>query len=355
MSDKLRIVLIGAGGFGGYHLRTWKEVEQAEVVGVYDISAEAARKAAAQYELSRVYESLDAVLVDREVDAVDVCVPNKVHARVAIAAMEAGKHCLCEKPLAASPDDIRSMIAARDATGRLLMTAQHMRFEQRSVAFKRMIDAGALGEVYYTRAHWLRRRMLPVTPGFLRREFSGGGPCIDIGVHVLDLAMHFMGFPRPTAVSAISVRRLAGDAGRFNEWGEYNAEEMNVEDFAAGFVRFDNGAALTIEVSWMLNVEERESYGVDLYGIEGGGRWPGLQFNREAQGLLINERVVNADEGKGHRNEMRAFVAAVRAGGPSPVPAEQSLSVSRVLEAFYRSASMGREVWLDEAGGCDSA
>ncbi len=349
MSDKLRVAVIGTGGFGGYHLRTWQEVEEAQVVGVYDISAEAARKAAALYDLPKAYESLDDVLADGEVDAVDVCVPNKVHAQVAIAAMEAGKHCLCEKPLAASPDEIHSMIAARDATGRLLMTAQHMRFEQRSAAFKRVIDAGGLGEVYYTRAFWLRRRMLPVTPGFLRKEFSGGGPCIDIGVHVLDLAMHFMGFPRPTAVSAISVRRLAGDAGRFNEWGTYNAEDMNVEDFAAGFIRFDNGAALNVEVSWMLNMEERESYGVDLYGIEGGGRWPALHFNRETDGLLINERVINADEGKGHRNEMRAFVAAVRTGGPSPVPAEQSLQVSKILEAMYRSAETGREVRLDGA------
>jgi predicted dehydrogenase len=346
MPEKLRVALIGAGGFGGYHLRTWKEVEDARVVGVYDIAREAARKAAALHELPKAYASLEAVLADAEVDAVDVCVPNRAHAQVAIAAMEAGKHCLCEKPLAAAPAEIERMIAARDAAGRILMTAQHLRFEQRSVAFKRIIDAGRLGEIYYTRAFWLRRRMLPVTPGFLSKEQSGGGPCIDIGVHVLDLAMHLMGFPRPVAVSAISVRRLAQDAGRFNEWGPYDVEKMNVEDFAAGFIRFDNGAALSLEVSWMLNMEQRESYGVHLFGSEGGGRWPDLTFSREQDGLLIDEHITNADEGHGHRNEMQAFVRAVHADGPSPVPAEQSLTVARILEAMYRSAETGREVRL---------
>ena len=345
-SDSMKVALIGTGVIGKIHLDQWRQVEQAEVVGVFDVSAESARQAAEKFEVEVVYESLEHAVADRAIDAVDICVPNKAHTTTVIAALDAGKHVICEKPLAATSAEIEQMIAARGRAKKLLMTAQHLRFEERSAAFKKMVDAGRLGEIYYARAFWLRRRMLPTTHGFIRKEQSGGGPCLDIGVHVLDLALHFMGFPKPISVTGVADCKLAKRAGVFNEWGEFDPADLDVEDFAAGMIRFENGAALTLEVSWMLNMDEDETYGVHLFGNDGGGRWPELRFSHEHDGLLIDERISNIRQNHGHRNELREFTQAVRDGGPSPVAAEESLVVARILEALYASAEQGSEAEL---------
>lgn len=345
-SDTLQVALIGTGGIGELHLDQWRQVDHAEVSGVFDVSAESARRAAENFEVETVYESLEDAVADEAIDAVDICVPNRAHTAAVITALDAGKHVICEKPLAATSAEIEQMIAARDRAEKLLMTAQHLRFEERSAAFKKMVDAGRLGEVYYARAFWLRRRMLPTTPGFIRKEQSGGGPGIDIGVHALDLALHFMGFPKPISVTGVADCKLAKREGVFNEWGEFDAADFDVEDFAAGMIRFENGAALTLEVSWMLNIDEDESYGVHLFGENGGGRWPELKFSHEHDGLLLDEQISNIRENHGHRNELREFTRAVRDGGPSPVPAEESLVVARILEALYASAAQGSEAAL---------
>jgi len=345
-TEAVRIVLIGAGGIGRYHARIWQEMPEAKLVGVYDVVRQAAERAARDFNVPRVYSSLDEALAEPKADAVDVCTPNRAHTPVVVAALGAGKHCLCEKPLAISSDEIREMIAARDRSGRLLTTIQHLRFEQRSIALKRLIDAGTLGEIYYTRAWWLRRRMAPVTPGFLKKEQAGCGPGADLGVHALDLAMHFMGHPEPVAVTGFTACKLARQPDVANQWGRYRPDDFEVEDFAAGFVRFANGAALSLEVSWLLNICEPELYGVWLHGTAGGAHWPTIRLNSVREGLLLDTQVVSDTGTDGHKNQLAAFCEAVRTGGPSPIPAEQSLRVARVLEGLYRSAESGREVRL---------
>lgn len=344
--DLVRVVLIGTGGFGKAHARLWQQTPGAELVGVYDSAPEVAQQAAEKLELKRVYRSLEEAVGEPRADAVDVCTPNRAHAPVAIAALDAGKHCLCEKPLAPTAEEIRRMIVARDRSGKLLMTAQHMRFEQRSLALKKLIDAGDLGRVYYARARWLRRRMAPTTPGFLSREQAVHGPGLDLGVHVLDLAMHFMGHPKPTAVSGFTARELARQQNVGNQWGQYRSEDFEVEDFAAALIRFAGGAALTLEVSWLFNMSEPETCAVSLHGTGGGACWPDLRLNCVREGLLVNSQIISNTADEGHKNELEAFCDAIRGGGRSPVPAEQSLTIARILEALYASAESHREVRL---------
>jgi len=344
--ERVRVAVVGTGGIGRYHIRLWQELPTAEVVGVFDPDAKAAREAAERYGVKRIYGALAEAVGDPKVDLVDICSPNMFHREGVVAALEAGKHCLCEKPLAVTPAEIEAMIAARDRSGKLLMTAQHLRFEQRSQALKRLIDAGRLGDVYYTRACWLRRRFAPVTPGFLRRQQAGRGAGTDIGVHVLDLAMHFLGHPRPVSVSGVTARHLAQRPDVANEWGAFRAADFEVEEFAAGFIRFENGAALSLEVSWLLNMLEKEHYGVWLYGTEGGAQWPELKLSSVQDGLLVDTTIVSQTGGDGHKNELAACADAVLHGKPSPVPAEQSLTVARMLAALYESAETGREVRL---------
>lgn len=345
-SDQVRVVLLGTGDIGRYHLKLWREVERAAVVGVYDVSAEAAQAAAKEYSVPKVYGSLKEAVADSDANAADICVPNNFHLPVVLAALQAGKHCLCEKPLAVAPREIEQMIAARDSAEKLLMTAQHFRFDGRTAALKKMIDAGRLGEVYYARAWWLRRRMVPGRPGFLSKSQAGGGPCVDIGVHVLDLAMHLLGHPKPVSVTGVAACKLAKRPGLYNVWERYDPKDFEVEDFAAGFVRFESGLCLALEAAWTLNMVENEVRNVSLFGTEGGAQWPDLKFSHEQDGLLVNSAITNVKGDDGHLNELKVFCESIRAGGPSPVPAEQGLTTARILEGLYESGATGREVRL---------
>jgi len=346
-AETVRVVIVGTGGIGKCHLRQWNELPDVQVVGAFDTNTDAAQRAAKQFNVPRVYKSLDEIVALSEVDAVDVCTPNMFHKEGVLAALQAGKHCLCEKPLAVHPDDIREMIAARDKSGKILATIQHMRFEDRTRALKRTIDAGRLGDVYYSRAWWLRRRMAPNTPGFIRKEQAGYGPGMDLGVHVLDLAMHLLDHPQPHSVTGIAPCMLGRRPDVANQWGSWKPEDFQVEDFAAAFIRFKNGSALSLEVSWLLNMIEPERYSVWLHGTEGGACWPDLNIAHVQDDLLVDSRITSDLKSDGHKNEMAAFLDAIRNGGPSPVPTEQSLTVARILAALYESAESGHEVLLD--------
>ncbi|MBN2448893.1 MAG: Gfo/Idh/MocA family oxidoreductase [Lentisphaeria bacterium] len=345
---KLKVGLVGCGGISRVHFNGWDRLyPECEVTAICDILPAALERRGGEFEIPREQWYLDHrdMLRNADIDAVDVCVPNGVHAEIAINALKAGKHVICEKPLAPTPAEIRRMIAARDKAGKILMTAQHQRFERSSQNLKAYLDTGALGEVYYCRAHFLRRRFLPVRPSFITKGESGGGPCIDIGVHILDLALHFMGFPEPVSVSGITPCKLGKRKDIRGWWGEWDRERMSVEDFAAGFVRFADGSALSLECSWLLNIREREYQRIVLCGTEAGAEWPALTVHGETAGCLTDSQLAFPDDrADGHHTELLAFARAILKGEPSPVPSEDSLKVLRILDGLYRSFEMGKEV-----------
>ena len=345
---KLKVGLVGCGGISGVHFTGWDRLyPECEIVAICDILPEALQRRGGQYEIpcEDWYEDHRKMLAEADIDAVDICVPNGAHAEIAINSLTAGKHVICEKPLAPSPDEIRRMIAARNETEKILMTAQHQRFMRSSQNLRSYLDTRALGDVYYCRAHFLRRRFIPVRPSFIVKEESGGGPCIDIGVHILDLALHFMGFPEPVSVSGVTPCRLGKREDIRGWWGEWDREKMNVEDFAAGFVRFDNGAALSLECSWLLNIKEREYQRITLCGTEAGAEWPALTVYGETAGSLTDTQLAFPDDRvDGHHTELFEFARAVLKGKPSPVCPEESLIVLRILDGLYRSHAEGREV-----------
>jgi predicted dehydrogenase len=343
--------VIGVGGIAKSHYPGWRESEYAEVVAMSDVSLPMLEKMGAAQGVTRLYESAEDLIGDPDIDIVDICTPNMYHAPLAIAALNAGKHVLCEKPLAPTPGAIKEMIAARDRSGKLLMTAQHFRFQGTSKALKAEIDDGVLGNIYHARSWMLRRAAAPIRPGLMLREHSGGGACIDIGVHILDLTLWMMGNPRPLTVSGITQDKLAHQPGAFSIWGGAIPSMMDVEEFAAAFVRFANGATLILEVSWLLhhkapNVEDMQMW---LYGDKGGSHWPSneiLSSNNRTQQML-NTTLTTAATGEPHALECIAFAEAIATGKPSPVPAEQSLDVMAILDGLYQSAQTGREVVLE--------
>jgi predicted dehydrogenase len=277
------------------------------------------------------------------------------HAPYAIQALNAGKHVICEKPLAPTPDAIREMIAARDASGKMLMTAQHFRFAGTSQAVKKQIDTGALGEIYHARSWMLRRAGMIPTPSFTKKSVSGGGPCIDIGVHVLDLTLWLMGHPKPVAVTGVAKQTFANrKKGLWAHWRPDapmpSPENFDVEDFANAYVRFDNGATLMLEVSWFMHHDALgEDMQIWLYGTDGGAHWPKAEFlssNYETKQFYNTTLKATADKMEPHALECVEFARAVAEGRPSPVPAEQSLQVLTILDGIYRSQVAGGEIRL---------
>ena len=350
MAGKLNVGIIGVGGIASTHIPGWEASEHAELVAGSDIDETTLNRWGQRHGIQTLSTDPADLFKDPDIDIIDICTPNNYHAPLAIAALKAGKHVICEKPLAPTPKLVKDMVAARDRSGKLLMTAQHFRFSGPSRALKAEIDAGALGDVYHARSWMLRRSAAPTGPGFILKQHSGGGPCIDIGVHILDLTLWFMGNPNPVSVSGVARAELAHQRGAFSNWGGPIPKAFDVEDFAAAFVRFENGAALVLEVSWLLhhNVPQgAEDMQMWLYGTKGGSHWPGCEIyqtnNRTKQ--LYNRTLQNTrDRLEPHAQECVEFARAVARGAPSPVPAEQSLQVMAILDGIYRSQKAGREV-----------
>ena len=346
----LKVGVIGVGGIAGSHLPGWNASEHCEIVAFADPVASVLEEKAKQHGIAKTYENPADLIADPDIDIVDICTPSAYHAPLAIAALEAGKHVLCEKPLAPTPEDIDAMIAARDRSGKLLMTAQHFRFQTDTQALKRELETGVLGDVYHARSWMLRRNWLPVRPGFIYKKNSGGGPCIDIGVHILDLTLWMMGHPKPVSVSGVTQDVISKLPGAWSGWGGAIPQDMDVEEFASAFVRFDNGATLILEVSWMLHhATPTEDMQMWLYGTKSGSHWPTnklVSTNNDTQRLHDIQLSPVAAGMEAHAAECVAFAQAIVDGAPSPVPPEESRDVQLILNGLYRSAAEKREVSL---------
>ena len=350
MAEKLKVGIIGVGGIANAHMAGWLDNPNAELVAGCDLNESVLNSWGTKYNIKNLTTKTADLFNDSRIDIIDICTPNNYHAPLAIDALKAGKHVLCEKPLAPNPDQIRDMIAARDASGKMLMTAQHFRFSGVAKAMKAELDTGVLGEIYHARSWMLRRAAAPTRPGFILKDQATGGACIDIGVHILDLTLWFMGNPKPVSVTGVSRTELAHKPGAFSIWGGAIPQEMNVEEFASAFVRFENGATLILEVSWLLHHDtEGEDMQMWLYGKNGGSHWPKCeiyQSNNATQQLSNRTLKLTKDIRPAHAQECIEFAQAIVEGKPSPVPAEQSLQVLTILNGVYKSQEIGGEVKL---------
>lgn len=353
MAKDLKVAVIGVGGISNSHMPGWAASEHAEVVAGADINPTALANWGKKHGVTHLATDAADIFSDPDIDIVDLCVPNMLHAPLAVAALNAGKNVICEKPLAPTPDAIHQMIAARDKSGKKLMTAQHFRFAGTSQALKRQIDTGFLGNIYHARSWMLRRAgMIPLRT-FTSKALAGGGPCIDIGTHVLDLTLWLMGFPKPVAVSGTAKTMFGKRPGVWAHWRPDTPmpEDFDVEDFAAAFVRFDTGATLNLEVSWFLHHDNLgEDMQIWLYGTDGGAHWPRCELlstdynTRQFMNTVLKS---TADKLEPHAQECVEFARAVAEDLPSPVPAEQSLQVMAILDGIYRSQAAGGEIRIE--------
>ncbi len=344
--SKLKVGLIGTGGIAEQvHIPGWKKINGAEIVAVADVNEAAARRIAEKEGISQVFTDFEELLKKAEVDVVDICTPNRFHVPAAMAALESERHVLCEKPLAVSAAEVVALGTLADRKGLKLMTAQHCRYSSSMQAIKQWAAGGSLGEVYHARVRATRRAFLPPRAGFIDKSLSGGGPCMDIGVHALDACLWVMDFPKPVRVSGTMKTNFAKGTKIPGRWGEWDREIYNVEDFSAGFVHFDNGATLTLEASWLGHQEEDEDVSFQLFGKEAGIHWPPGRFSTVSCGTFIQGNVTPVTTTKTpHHEEIAAFYDCVVNDKPSPVPWTETVSVIAILEALARSSECGSEV-----------
>ncbi|MGG1551599.1 Gfo/Idh/MocA family protein [Paenibacillus ferrarius] len=361
MSRKYRIGIIGCGGIAnGKHLPSLAKLNNVELVAFCDIVPERAEKAAAQYgvEGATVCEDYRDVLKDASIDIVHVLTPNISHAEISIAALEAGKHVMCEKPMAKTAAEAQAMVEAAKRTGKKLTVGYNNRFRPDSQHLKSICAEGGLGHIYFAKAHAIRRRAVPTWGVFLDEEKQGGGPLIDIGTHALDLTLWMMDNYKPKVVLGTKYHELSSTENAANAWGPWDPSKFTVEDSAFGMIVMENGATIMLESSWALNTLEVDEAKCSLSGTEGGADMKGgLRLNGEKHSRLYTTEVeLNAGgvafyDGKTESAadaEMRAWINAIDTDTEPVVTPEQAFVVSQILEAIYESARTGKAVYLNQ-------
>jgi predicted dehydrogenase len=315
------------------------------VVAIADLDPDRLQQIGDQYNVATRYLSGQEMLDQKELDLVSVATPNKFHMPLAVAAFEAGCHVLCEKPMAMSADEGRQMLAAAEQAGKRLMINFSYRFTEQSQALKDRVDAGVLGDVYFARTIWHRRRGIPKFGGwFGQKALSGGGPLIDLGVHRIDLALWLMGYPKPVWVLGSTYNPIA------TRLAQAQGLSYDVEDLAAAMVKFENGATLEIEASWAAHIQERELMETRLLGTEGGLVQRNRNETYEFEAELYIERDGAQYDMKLHApprrslNAMAHMIDALVSGEPHIATGAEGLLVMEILDAIYESAATGEPV-----------
>lgn len=360
MTKLLKIGIVGCGGIAnGKHLPSLTKLKQVELVAFCDIEMERAEKAAKQYgiENARVYEDYKELLKDESIDVIHVLTPNSSHAEISIAAMEANKHVMCEKPMAKTAEEAKEMIEVSKRTGKKLTIGYDNRFRPDSQHLHKIASQGELGEIYFAKAHAVRRRAVPTWGVFLDGEKQGGGPLIDIGTHALDLTLWMMDNYKPKSVVGNVYHKLGKKENAANAWGPWDPKEFTVEDSAFGFITMENGATITLEASWALNTLDVDEAKCSLSGTEGGADMKdGLRINGEEYGNLYTRNVELDAGGVAYYDgasesqadlEARLWIENIINDTEPIVKPEQAFVVTQILEAIYESAKTGKAVYFD--------
>jgi predicted dehydrogenase len=342
-----KIVLIGAGWAArNAHLPGFRAAGT-PVAAICDINPTPAQTLAKQYNIPNVYSDYKEMIEREKPDSVHVLLPNVAHREPVLFALAHGANVLCEKPLATSVAEAQEMFAAAKSAKRALMAAQSWRFESPSRAIKRLVDAGELGEIYFGEATAMRRMGIPMWGLFHYKEHSHGGAMLDIGVHMLDLAVWLMGNPTPVRVSSMVTAKF-GKRAEFakmlrNAW---DPARFDVDDFAISLVHFANGASLVLRVSWAAHIAEQQLFDVRLLGTEAGATITPPMLYRTSDGIPIDGKL-QIQPGSGYEREMAHWLKVLSGEAEPLVKPEETLNVQRILDAAYRSAEEQREVTIE--------
>lgn len=349
--------MIGAGAIVQRgHIPNFQAIPNAKVVAVCDVNLARAQEAAEEAGVEGAYADHKEMLAEEKPDIVVVATPNIFHKPISIDALQAGVNVLCEKPLALSVADAQEMYAVANEQGKLLTVGTHFRFSAPVQMAKRQVDAGFFGDIYAARTLWNRRAGIPgYGSWFTNNDLAGGGSLFDIGIHALDRALFLMGYPEPVTVSGVSYAQFGPRGQGLGGWGSDISKpsanaRFDVDDFAWGFVRFDNGATLILEVSWASHFENQ--FYTELYGTEGGAYLGGMD-NKIRLYTDLNQQPVNIDMDvpaavNSYGVLARNFVRRLDGDADADLVSErQALTSVKIVEGIQRSAAEGGEVRIE--------
>lgn len=351
----VRIGVIGVGIIGKSHIRQYAGIPGAQVVAVADINEEEANRVAAEHDIPQVYRDFRKLLERDDIDAVDVCLHNNLHAPVTVAALRAGKHVYCEKPIAGSYADGAAMVETARETGKKLHIQIANLYSREVKAAKTIIDEGGLGRIYHARSTGFRRRGRPyvdgyATPAFVKKEVAGGGALFDMGVYHIAEVLYLMGTPRIERITGKVYQETPMDEKRRTESG-YNVEEMGV-----GFVRFEQGVTLDIIEAWAMHLDGLE--GSSILGNQGGIRLRPFSYHTTAWDMEMNctfnleamevrrSRLYENDDA--YKSSQHHWIAALQGRVELLPTAHVALQTMLIQEGIYLSDRLGREVSADE-------
>lgn len=360
MEKKIKIGIIGCGGIAnGKHMPSLAKLDDVEMVAFCDIIEERAEKAKKDFGTpdAKVYTDYKELLKDKSIDVVHVCTPNREHSFITVDALEADKHVMCEKPMAKTYEEAKKMLDAAKRTGKKLTIGYQNRQNPETQYLKAACDAGELGEIYFAKAHAVRRRAVPTWGVFLNEEEQGGGPLIDIGTHALDITLWTMNNYKPKMVVGKTYRKLADQTNTANAWGDWDPKEFTVEDSAFGFIVMEDGATIILESSWALNTLNSKEAKCTLCGTKAGAdmddglRINGVKYNRQyTEQPSLKAGGVAFYDGKSASPadiEARLWIDAVKNDTDPVVLPEQAIVVTQILEAIYESEKTGKPVFFN--------
>lgn len=351
VSEPFKVGFIGAGGIALMHMTHLKKIAGAQLCCAADISEKALKQAVDSQQVPRTYTDYRAMLKEeKDLDAVDICTPNGLHSENAIAAFEAGKHVIVEKPMAMNARECQKMIDAANRAGKQLVVGFQFRFDPRTQLIRRQIIEGHFGKILYVRCQALRRRGIPNWGVFGRKDLQGGGPMIDIGVHVLEMAHYCIGSPKPVTASGNCWTyhgHLPSEV--LSQWPNWDHKTYTVEDLAVGMIRMEGGTMLSIEASFVAHIE-KDVWNFQILGEKGGANWETSQIFRDQGGYMFNMTpgfMPQAGWGQVWDLKMQHFVDVCRDGKPNQAPGEHGLMIQKMLDGVYASAEQNREVSID--------
>ena len=347
---KTRVGIIGCGGISHFHMNGYKALEaegRVEIVACCDIDEKKLDKYAAQYNIPHKYTDAAEMMKNEQLDCVSVCVWNSAHKDCTITALRGGANVLCEKPMALNAQEAQEMYDEAKKAGKLLQLGFVRRFGEDADTVRRLVDNGTFGDIYYAKATYLRQNGCP-GGWFGDKKFSGGGPLIDLGVHVIDLTRYLAGCPRPVTAFGVTydnlgMHRAESEMGWHDEEGDH---PYNVEDLCAAMIRFDNGLTLSIEASFNLNIEG-DVGDVQLFGTKAGTSVGNMRVLTTKDGKFVTftpEGEHSFRFGPAFEGEIRGFIDASEGKAPCKAPAEDGVWLMKIIDAIYESAKTGKSV-----------
>ncbi len=359
---KLKYGVIGCGGIAMQkHLPALKILsEDVEVLAFCDLIPERAEKACETFGVKGAKTFTDyKELLKLDLDCICVCTPNISHCEISVASLKAGKNVICEKPMAMNYAEAKQMIDAKNESGKILTIGYQNRYKKNYIYLREEVENGTFGDIYFAKAHAIRRRAVPTWGVFLDKEKQGGGPLIDIGTHALDVTLFMMNNYEPAYVSGTTFHKLNNDTKTGNAWGDWDPAKFTVEDSAFGYIHMKNGACIFLESSWALNSTDVKEASTTLCGTKAGAAVCGdkLEINGVKNGIPYIENPTfdgagvaffSGDSGfKEEVSEAEIFIKAVRGEGELYVTPEQAAVVTMILEGIYESSKSGKPYFFN--------